>query len=122
MTAATHSLTVPPRALQTSRKLLGLVMAGTFLGLTFTGLVMFSWPPREVAMATHYALLGLNKGMYEALHLGMGLLFILSGALHGWLNLNALKAYAAPAKGGVPRLVSMALLVGGSMALGAVLF
>ena len=84
----------PNRALS-SRKFVTLQVALGFLMLTITGLVMFFWPPREVAMATHYALLGLGKGAWEDIHLSFSFLFIGAVVIHLWLNRRALVAYLA---------------------------
>lgn len=83
-----------------SRKLTGLVMAAGFAVLTVTGLVMYFWPPREVAMATKYTLLGWGKGEWQDVHLGVAVAFMAFGAVHVWLNGRALASYAARAGGG----------------------
>lgn len=101
-----------------SRKLTGLVMAGGFLILTVTGLVMYTWPPREVAMATHYTLLGWGKGEWQDVHLGVAVAFMAFGALHVWFNGRALASYAGK-RGGVRRVLGTLALMAASAAFGA---
>lgn len=81
-----------------SRNQTALILGSAFLILTVTGLVMFLWPPREVAIATNYALLGMGKGGWEAIHLGVSFTFIALGAFHIWLNRRALGAYMTPSR------------------------
>ena len=61
--------------------------------LTVTGLVMFLWPPREIAMATRYTLLGAGKGTWEDVHLTFSFLFLAAVGVHLWLNRRPLLAY-----------------------------
>lgn len=82
----------PNRALAW-RKFVTLQVALGFVMLTVTGLSMFFWPPRQVAMATHYTLLGLGKGAWEDIHLTFSFLFIAAVAIHLWLNRRPLLAY-----------------------------
>jgi hypothetical protein len=81
-----------------SRSQTALIMAGAFIVLTVTGLVMFLWPPREIAIATHYSLLGMGKGGWEAIHLGLSFTFIALGSVHIWWNRRALTNYVTPSK------------------------
>jgi hypothetical protein len=97
-----------------SRNQTALIMAGSFLILTVTGLVMFLWPPRAVAIATNYSLLGMGKGGWEAIHLGLSFTFMALGGLHIWLNRRALGAYMTPSKDKLAirrMLVTVALMV-----------
>ena len=73
---ATNGNTLSWRRFVTLQVLLGFTL------LTATGLVMFFWPPREVAMATHYTLLGAGKHTWENVHLTFSFLFIGAAGIH----------------------------------------
>lgn len=103
-----------------SRRLTGLVMAAAFTILTVTGLVMYLWPPREVAMATGYTLLGMGKGAWQDIHLGVAVAFMAFGLLHVWFNGRALVSYASRS-GGLGRVLVTLGLMALSAAAGALL-
>lgn len=84
---ATNGNTLSWRRFVTLQVLLGFTL------LTATGLVMFFWPPREVAMATHYTLLGAGKHTWENVHLTFSFLFIGAAGIHLWLNRRALLSH-----------------------------
>ena len=61
--------------------------------MTVTGLVLFITPPGRVAYWTNWALLGLEKTDWAAVHIVFSLLFVLAGVVHLLFNWKPFKHY-----------------------------
>lgn len=80
------------------RKTVSLTALLSFLLLAATSVVLYLEPHGRVAYWAGWTIFGLNKTQWDNLHLGVGMLFLLTLALHVWLNwrplCNALKTRA----------------------------
>jgi hypothetical protein len=75
------------------RGLVAFVVFGGFAVMTVTGLVLFVTPPGRVAYWTNWALLGLEKTDWAAVHIVFSLLFVLAGVVHLFFNWKPFKHY-----------------------------
>ena len=75
------------------RGLVAFIVFGGFAVMTVTGLVLFITPPGRVAYWTDWALLGLEKTDWAAVHIVFSLLFVLAGAIHLFFNWKPFKHY-----------------------------
>jgi hypothetical protein len=75
------------------RGLVAFIVFGGFAVMTVTGLVLFITPPGRVAYWTNWALVGLEKSDWAAVHIVFSLLFVLAGAIHLFFNWKPFKHY-----------------------------
>lgn len=75
------------------RGLVAFVVFGGFVVMTGTGLILFMTPPGRVAHWTDWALLGLEKTDWAAVHIVFSLLFVLVGLIHLVFNWKPFKNY-----------------------------
>lgn len=75
------------------RGLVAFIVFGGFSVMTVTGLVLFITPPGRVAYWTEWALLGLEKTDWAAVHIVFSLLFVLAGLIHLFFNWKPFKHY-----------------------------
>lgn len=75
------------------RKVVSLIMLVAFALLLVTGTVLFIVPHGRVAYWTGWTLWGLTKTEWTDLHLGVGLLFLVGGALHMYFNWRPITSY-----------------------------
>lgn len=75
------------------RGLIAFVVFGAFAVMTVTGLILFVTPPGRVAYWTDWALLGLEKARWTAVHIVFSLLFVLAGVIHLFFNWKPFKNY-----------------------------
>lgn len=75
------------------RGLVAFVVFGGFAVMTITGLILFITPPGRVAYWTDWALLGLEKTDWTAVHIVFSLLFVLAGVIHLVLNWKPFRHY-----------------------------
>lgn len=101
------------------RGLVAFIVFGGFAVMTVTGLVLFVTPPGRVAYWTDWALLGLEKAEWAAVHIVFSLLFVLAGLIHLFFNWKPFKHYLLDKLGG--RLNLRAESVIGTAAIGVIL-
>jgi hypothetical protein len=75
------------------RGLVAFIVFGGFAVMTVTGLILFITPPGRVAYWTNWALLGLEKSEWNAVHIVFSFLFVLAGLLHLFFNWKPFKHY-----------------------------
>lgn len=75
------------------RGLVAFIVFGGFAVMTLTGLILFITPPGRVAYWTNWALLGLEKTDWTAVHIVFSLLFVLAGLMHLVFNWKPFKHY-----------------------------
>ncbi len=75
------------------RGLVAFVVFGGFVVMTGTGLILFMTPPGRVTHWTDWALLGLEKTDWVAVHIFFSLLFVLVGLIHLVFNWKPFKNY-----------------------------
>jgi hypothetical protein len=75
------------------RGLIAFIVFGGFAIMTVTGLILFIMPPGRVAYWTDWALLGLEKTDWTAVHIVFSLLFVLAGVIHLFFNWKPFKHY-----------------------------
>lgn len=75
------------------RGLVAFIVFGGFAVMTITGIVLFVTPPGRVAYWTDWALLGLEKTDWAAVHIVFSLLFVLAGLIHLFFNWKPFKHY-----------------------------
>jgi hypothetical protein len=72
------------------KKTVSLVLFFSFFLMALTAMVVFMEPSSRVADWADWTFLGLPRSSWDGAHLGMGLLFLVSGALHLYLNWDVL--------------------------------
>ncbi|WP_456369783.1 DUF4405 domain-containing protein [Thermodesulfatator atlanticus] len=75
------------------RKYVSLFLFWSFLVLFATGIVLFIMPHGRVAYWTGWTLLGLGKDQWQAIHIVFGILMMIFGIWHIWLNWRPLVSY-----------------------------
>ncbi len=65
----------------------------SFLGMAFTGVILFVVPPGRIANWTGWTMLGLTKHQWIGLHDWFSIIFIVGAVLHTWLNWKVLIGY-----------------------------
>jgi hypothetical protein len=75
------------------RAFVSVLMALSFVGMTFTGVILFVVPPGRIANWTGWTMLALTKHQWIALHLWFSLIFVVASAFHVYLNWKALLSY-----------------------------
>lgn len=81
------------------RKITSLTAFISFILLMLTSIVLYMVPSGRVANWAGWTYAGLEKGDWEALHVNLGVLFLVSVILHTWYNWAAIVAYlSSPAR------------------------
>ncbi len=75
------------------RKYLSLLLLFNLCITGFSGLVLYITPHGRVAYWTFWSFLGLKKDQWEAIHIIFGILLLIFGIWHIYLNWRALKNY-----------------------------
>ena len=68
------------------RAFVSVLTALSFIGMTFTGVILFVVPPGRIANWTGWTMLALTKHQWIALHLWFSLIFVVASAFHVYLN------------------------------------
>jgi len=70
------------------------VLAGlSFIGMVFTGVILFVVPPGRIANWTGWTIIGLTKRQWIGLHDWLSIIFIVASVFHVYLNWKALVSY-----------------------------
>ena len=70
------------------------VLAGlSFLGMVFTGVILFVVPPGRIANWTGWTIIGLTKHQWIGLHDWFSIIFVVASVFHIYLNWKALVSY-----------------------------
>lgn len=75
------------------RRVISLTIAWAFICMALTGVVLFIVPHGRVAYWADWRLWGLSKTQWGDLHMTMGLLMLLAGACHIYLNWKPIVSY-----------------------------
>ncbi len=76
-----------------SRGFVAFLMALSFLGLVFSGIILYIVPPGRIAHWTNWKLLGLTKSQWESLHTNLGYAFLIFAIFHIYYNWKSLYNY-----------------------------
>ena len=105
------------------RKIVSLVAFWTLVLLLISSVAVFIAPKGRIAEQTDWEILGLGRYEWNALHLNVGLLFLLSGILHLYYNWKRFFSYLKT-KGGKLRILTLnfilATLLTGWVSVGAI--
>ena len=102
-----------------TRGLVAFIVFGGFTVMTVTGLILFVMPPGRVAYWTNWALMGLEKSDWTAVHIVFSLLFVLAGLIHLFFNWKPFKHYLVEKLAGHLSLRAESLI--GTAAVGVIL-
>lgn len=75
------------------RKIVSFTTLWSFIGMTFTGIVLFIVPEGRVAYWADLHIVGLTKDKWGDLHTTLSALFMVAGILHTYLNWSAIVNY-----------------------------
>ncbi len=75
------------------RAFFSVLSALSFLGMVFTGIILFVVPPGRIANWTGWTLLGLTKHQWIGLHDWFSIIFIAASVFHIYLNWKPLVSY-----------------------------
>lgn len=75
------------------RKITSMTMLVTLVVLIFNSVVLYVVPEGRVAYWAGWEFIGLSKGQWSEQHITVGLLFVIAGLLHTWLNWTPIKNY-----------------------------
>jgi len=75
------------------RSFVSVLTAASFIGMVFTGIVLFIVPPGRIANWTGWTFLALTKHQWIALHDWVSIVFIIASAFHLYLNWKAFVSY-----------------------------
>lgn len=75
------------------RSFVSVLTAASFIGMVFTGIVLFIVPPGRVANWTGWTFLALTKHQWIGLHDWLSIVFIIASAFHLYLNWKAFVSY-----------------------------
>lgn len=81
------------------RKAVSMTALFSFLYMLFSGVVMYITPPGRIAYWADWRVFGMNKTMYTETHTTMSMLFVISIALHIWLNWSPIMHYMSSRSG-----------------------
>jgi hypothetical protein len=70
-----------------------MLTTGGFLIMTVTGFALFTIPAGRVANWVDWAMAGLTKEQWTAIHVTSSLLFVLAGLVHLWYNFRQFMSY-----------------------------
>lgn len=96
------------------RKLISLLLLFSFIVLLLSSIVLYVMPHGRVAYWADWRLIGLDKEAWDNLHINSGLLFVLAGIWHTFLNLKPLLNYLGKSAGKLrqsPREAILALVL-----------
>lgn len=79
----------------TTRSLVSFLIAWSFVAMIVTGIVLYLVPQGRVARMTNWSLLGLDKWQWGDVHIVFGVVFIIAGVWHLWLNWTPFMHYWA---------------------------
>ena len=69
------------------------LIAMSFIGMTFTGVILFVVPPGRIANWTGWTLLALTKRQWIGLHIWLSIIFMVASAFHVYLNWKLFVSY-----------------------------
>lgn len=75
------------------RKITSLTALVSFTLLMLTSIILYMVPSGRVANWAGWTFSGLEKGDWEALHINLGVLFLIAVILHTWYNWSAIVTY-----------------------------
>lgn len=75
------------------RRTVSLTTFFSFILVLITSVVLYVEPHGRTAYWADWTMLGLSKTSWDDIHLTTGLLFLLAGLLHVWLNWKPITAY-----------------------------
>ena len=75
------------------RAFFSVLSALSFIGMAFTGVILFVVPPGRIANWTGWTLLGLTKHQWIGLHDWFSIIFMAASVFHVYLNWKALVSY-----------------------------
>lgn len=75
------------------RSFVSVLTAFSFIGLTFTGIILFVVPPGRIANWTGWTLLALTKDQWIALHDWFAIIFVVTAIFHLYNNLKPFISY-----------------------------
>ena len=75
------------------RAFVSVLTALSFIGMTFTGVILFVVPPGRIANWTGWTLLALTKHQWSGLHIWFSFIFVVASAFHVYLNWKPFVSY-----------------------------
>jgi hypothetical protein len=75
------------------RSFISVLTALSFIGMTFTGIILFVVPPGRIANWTGWTLLGLTKHEWIGLHDWFSIIFVVASVIHLYLNWKPFVSY-----------------------------
>jgi hypothetical protein len=75
------------------RSFISVLTALSFIGMTFTGVILFVVPPGRIANWTGWTLIGLTKHEWIGLHDWFSLIFVVASVIHLYLNWKPFVSY-----------------------------
>jgi hypothetical protein len=75
------------------RAFFSVLSALSFIGMVFTGVILFVVPPGRIANWTGWTIIGLTKHQWIGLHDWFSIIFIAASVFHVYLNWKALVSY-----------------------------
>ena len=75
------------------RAFFSLLSAVSFIGMTFTGVILFVVPPGRIANWTGWTILALTKQQWIALHDWFSIIFVVAAGFHLYLNWRPFVSY-----------------------------
>ncbi|MFX0200955.1 MAG: DUF4405 domain-containing protein [Candidatus Hodarchaeota archaeon] len=75
------------------RAFFSVLSALSFIGMVFTGVILFVVPPGRIANWTGWTIIGLTKHQWIGLHDWFSIIFIFASVFHIYLNWKALVSY-----------------------------
>jgi len=75
------------------RAFVSVMTAISFVGMTFSGVILFVVPPGRIANWSGWTLMALTKDQWSALHLWFSLIFVVAAVCHLWLNWRSFVNY-----------------------------
>jgi hypothetical protein len=75
------------------RSFISVLTALSFIGMTFTGVILFVVPPGRIANWTGWTLIGLTKNEWIGLHDWFSIIFVAASVIHLYLNWKPFVSY-----------------------------
>jgi hypothetical protein len=75
------------------RSFVSVLTAASFVGMVFTGVILFVVPPGRIANWTGWTILALTKHQWIGLHDWLSIVFVIASAFHLYLNWKAFVSY-----------------------------
>ena len=72
---------------------MSVLTAASFVGMVFTGVILFIVPPGRIANWTGWTILALTKHQWVGLHDWLSIVFVIASAFHLYLNWKAFVSY-----------------------------